>query len=303
MKRIIGLTILLAVFVPVCAQPDEKMPPTHGLTRFQSDASHSLIKEQVNFGPRVPGTASHQACREFLKRELAKHCDRVYEQEFTVLNPADNVSTRLYNIVGVINPSAEKSTLIGAHYDTQAFAIGDSNEENRKKPVPGANDGASGPALIIEMARSLKSAVPKNGFVFVLFDGTHGPVGRLNGAKRFAENLPTPKPQWGIIVDMVADETLQIFREEHSETHAKELNDRLISKAHEMEYKKYFFDQVQHKVEAEHVPLNQAGIKTIYVADRDYPAWQTLRDVPGAVTARSLQTVGDVLFNILYEER
>jgi glutaminyl-peptide cyclotransferase len=184
---------------------------------FDGKRAFAELEKQVSFGPRVPGTQGHLQCRDWLMTELEKVADRVELQTFTQV--VNGKSLRLYNILAVFNESASKRVMLCAHWDTRPTADEEIDPANRKKPIPGANDGASGVAVLLELARQFKLRRPEVGVIIALWDGEdYGPDvdTMLLGSRYFAKNMGKLRPTYGILLDMVGDKDLQIYKETNS---------------------------------------------------------------------------------------
>ena len=211
----------------------------------------------------------------------------------------------LTNIIASFYPEMKKRVILCAHWDTQPFADKDPNPQNRSQPILGANDGASGVALLLEIASLLSANKPKLGVDIVFFDAEdYGTEDRLDmyclGSQFFSRNLGDYRPEFGILVDLIADEDLELYREGYSDRYAKEIVDLIWNRAKELNLKS-FRDSVKHWVLDDHIPLLQAGIPCIDIIDLDYPYWDTLEDTPDKCSPQSLKEVGEVIISILYE--
>jgi glutaminyl-peptide cyclotransferase len=191
--------------------------------------------------------------------------------------------------------------ILGAHYDTREWADQDPNPANREKPVPGANDGASGVAVLLELARSL----PKNlhGQIWLVFfdmEDDGGIYGQdwIMGSQAFVSQL-TGKPDAAVIVDMVGDANLNIYKERNS---TAALTDQIWQSAAQLGYDEKFIPKYRYSMEDDHTPFLAAGIPAVDIIDFDYPYWHTVQDTVDKVSATSLQTVGDVLYHWLVEK-
>jgi Zn-dependent M28 family amino/carboxypeptidase len=182
---------------------------------------------------------------------------------------------------------------LGAHYDTRIFADNDPDPSNHSLPVPGANDGASGVAILLELARVLpEDSVP---VWLVFFDAEDN--GRIDtwdwilGSTEFVENNPV-QPQAVVIVDMIGDADLNIYKEKNSNS---ELTNEIWNIAKSLEYDSVFFPEYKHSMIDDHTPFLRAGIPAVDIIDFDYPYWHTLQDTPDKVSGASLQAVGETL--------
>lgn len=208
----------------------------------------------------------------------------------------------LRNIFARFKPEAAERILYVAHWDTRPRADSDPDPANHDKPIPGANDGASGVALLLAIADALQKAPPTMGVDLLFVDGedygTFGPdVDVLLGATYFAAHLPSPdyRPLFGVVWDMIGDAELNVPQEMYSAQKAPEVVQRVWAKARELGYEQYFLpDMRTYPITDDHYPLLAAGLRVIDVIDLDYDVHHAMGDDIGRVSARSLQIVGDV---------
>lgn len=293
--------------LPIVEKPSYKS----AIHEFEGQKAFKSLVDQVSFGPRVPNTYAHEQCLIFLEAELRKYADEVKLQKFTDIG-YDNQTLKLTNLIASFTPNAAKRILLCAHWDTHPWASQDSNIQNRNKPIPGANDGASGVAVLLEIARILKSNPPIIGVDIVLFDGedyaqANDINGYLRGSKYFSKNLSLPFiPAYGILLDMIGDSQLEIPKEGYSMRYAPDIVQKVWAAAKDLNIR-YFVDDIGQEIIDDHLPLNQVGIKTINLIDFNYPDatnkyWHTLQDTPDKCSAESLEAVGKVLLHIIYHE-
>lgn len=286
-------------------------PAAHVIPRFDGDRAFEYLKKQTEFGARVPNTQAHQRCAAFLQDELRTFADTVIVQPFTH-RAYDGSHLYLSNIIASWNLNVRRRILLCAHWDSRPYADLDPNPANRSKPVPGANDGASGVAVLLEIARHLKSQPPSIGVDIVFFDGEdYGRASDLDnfclGSKYFARRRPSHiNPEFGILLDMVGDAQLEIPKERNSVDLAPDIVQLVWSVARDIG-STAFIDAVGDAVYDDHIPLNQAGIKTINIIDFAYPDrshryWHTLDDTPDKCSPESLEEVGSVLLHVLYRK-
>jgi len=269
--------------------------------RFNAERAWQHLLAQVEFGPRVPNTPGHTATRDYLVRELGAVMDNVFTQDFTW--DIRGVPLRMSNIVGVLGADRPTKVLLAAHWDTRPTA--DMDPAARDQPILGANDGASGVAVLLEVARVLREVPPTVGVIVVLFDGEdYGPGidAMFLGSRHYAQNIVPERPAWGVLLDMVGDRDLQIPREGYSQQRAPAVNDRIWRAARELN-RPEFIDLVGAPVLDDHIPLLDAGIPMIDLIDFTYPWWHTLADIPDKCSPASLQAVGQVVLRALYNER
>jgi glutaminyl-peptide cyclotransferase len=271
---------------------------------FDAQRAFADLEKQVSFGPRVPGTRGHLQCRDWLLTELEKYADRVELQTFTRV--VNGKSLRMYNIFGIFNENAKKRVMLCAHWDTRPTADEELDPVNRKKPILGANDGASGVAVLLELARQFKVKRPEVGVIIAFWDGEdYGPDvnNMLMGSRYFAKNMGKLRPTYGILLDMVGDKDLQIYKEGNSVYAAPQLVDKVWKMAGELGYRKYFPEAVKYTIIDDHVPLIEAGVPCIDLIDFDYPYWHTLQDTVDKCSPESLRVVGEVVAAVVYAEK
>ena len=275
--------------------------------RFDPDRAFQHLVAQVELGPRVPNTPGHQAGRDYLLRELGAVADQVLAQDF--IQEIRGVPLQLSNLIGVLGPDQPTKVLLAAHWDTRPTADMDPNPAHRDQPIAGANDGASGVAVLLEVARVLREAGPPLGVVIVFFDGEdYGPGidAMFLGSRYYARHLVPERPAWGILLDMVGDRDLQILREGYSERLAPAVNERVWRAARELG-RPEFVDAVGQAILDDHLPLLEVGVPMIDLIDFSYgPAnswWHTLEDTPDKCAPASLQAVGQVVLRTLYNAR
>lgn len=278
---------------------------------FDGKRAFDYLVVQTKFGPRVANTNAHRACLHYLGTELQKYADTVYFQPFTHVG-YDGKTLYLSNIIASFNVEAKKRILLCAHWDSRPWADQDPDPKNHTKPILGANDGASGVAVLLEIARHLKSQPPSIGIDIVLFDGEdYGKSGDLNnfllGSRYFVKNKPPSiAPEFGILLDMVGDTQLELPKESNSVKYAPDIVNLVWSTARDVG-STAFIDAIGDDVYDDHIPLNQAGIKTIDIIDFAYPDqshqyWHTLEDTPDKCSPESLAEVGNVVLHVIYRK-
>jgi len=197
--------------------------------------------------------------------------------------------------------------MLCAHWDCRPRSENDPDSSKRNLPVAGANDGASGTAILLELGRLFKENPPPIGVDIILFDGEDWGLngkqtGWFLGSTFFAENLGGYRPRAGILLDMVGDKDLAIYREGYSDKYASEINDYIWKVAGEIGAAA-FKNSVKPTVSDDHVPLLSHGIRAIDIIDFEYPSWHTQGDTPDKCSPGSLREVGDVLVAAIYDKR
>jgi glutaminyl-peptide cyclotransferase len=248
----------------------------------------------------VPATKPHDLCRDWLKAELAKSCDTAVLQPFTHTWSRTQKPVPMDNIIGEINwKDAETRIALFAHWDTRPTADQEPDPERRKKAIAGANDGASGVAVLLELARVLKANPldKKIGIRFVLVDGEDLGPGldeMFLGAAHYARS-PGPRGDYGILLDMIGDKDLRVPVEPNSLEKAGALTRAIFAHAKVIGLSGTFPNVIGPEILDDHIPLNAAGLPTVDLIDFDYPYWHTLEDTPDKCSAESLGKVGRLL--------
>lgn len=311
--------LLITLILPGCSQdqprahapsqsPETRTPMTV-IPEFNASRSFDLLVRQTAFGPRNPGSEGHRECLNFLVSSLNACADTVRLQEFTH-DGYDGERLQLTNVIASFRQSLTSRILLCAHWDTRPRAERDRNSAQRHLPILGANDGASGVAVLLEIATLLRKSPPPIGVDIVLLDGEdYGKEGDtdqyLLGARHFARTKsPDYLPRFGILLDMVGDANLDLPKELHSVRYAPDVVNLVWNTARELNISQ-FSDQTGDEILDDHVPLNEAGIKTIDIIDFAYPDashryWHTHEDIPAHCSSESLGAVGTVLMHVIF---
>ena len=267
---------------------------------FDGTHAFSYVEHQMQFGPRIPSTPAHERCGDWILAQLRSRADSVAVQAFThVTRHGDTLHLR--NFLARFRPAAAERVLFLAHWDTRPHADQSPNLGQQRLPVPGANDGASGVAVLLGVADALKAKPPAVGVDLLFVDGEdYGDFSKdtddvLIGSRYFAAHQPLGYPPlFAVLFDMVGDKDLRIGYEGNSQAFAPEVVDRVWRTASDLGYGGYFVPQVESTLIDDHVALQKAGIHAIDVVDFTYPYWHTTEDTIDKVSAASLQIVGDV---------
>jgi len=266
------------------------------LRSFDEARAFKLLEEQVAMGPRVPNTSAHERCAKWLEAQLRKCTTQVYKQHFEVT--WRNEKFKLTNVIGVFAGSSGETLLIGTHWDCHPTAENDEDESKRKEPVPGANDGASGTSVLIELARVLSNHMPPVSVIIALFDGED--FGDwIYGSRHFASNPIPYMPDAAIIIDMIGDANLNITREINSIEHSRRLWDAVMESARALRYERHF-EGSSLRILDDHVPFIEAGKPAILLIDFDYPYWHTTKDTPDRCSQESLRIIGRTLLHFIF---
>jgi len=280
---------------------------------FDGQRAYNNLLEQCALGPRHPGSKGHLEAKKYIVEIVEELADTVLLQDFSFDIYGEKKSYNGTNIIARYNISSPIQVLIGAHWDTRPWADRDKDKNNNRKPIIGANDGASGVAVLLELARLLKLSPPSIGVNLVFFDAEDSGVSGNNesyckGSIYFSKNLPIKGIKEAIILDMVGDRELSLPIERNSLNFHGELVRELWDRAKDMELSA-FKGVVGPAIYDDHVPLNQyAGIPAIDIIDFRYPNsfanyWHTMDDVPENCSAQSLEQVGMLMVDYIYNRK
>ena len=304
MRRIVPLLVVaLALACRDAAGP---------VRTFDSAAALALAERQVAFGPRVPGTEGHARMAAWLDSLLRARADSVVVQRWThVTRGGDTLP--LINLFASFNPTATQRILFLAHWDTRPRSDGPAaTPADSAKPVPGANDGASGVAVLLGVAEALDSVPPSIGVDLLFVDGedygdffADGRPDVLIGSRYYAQNQLAPAPLYAVLFDMVGDRELRISREGNSVIGAPEVVDLVWRVAAEAGHSDVFVPFEGTTATDDHVELQRVGIRAIDLIDFSYGPgnawWHSPEDTMDKISARSLGIVGDVALRLVQE--
>jgi len=255
---------------------------------FDGSRAYADVITQVSMGSRTPGSTGHVQIREWMRAEL-ESAGWIVE-----IHQTERMGQPIYNVIAKRSEESPQ-IILGAHYDTRFFADNDPNIENHTLPVPGANDGASGVAVLLELARSLPEDTLPVWLVF--FDAEDN--GRIPGwdwilgSRAFVDEIDV-NPGAVVIVDMIGDIDLNIHLEKNSD---KTIRAEIWETAASLGYGYAFINSEKYSMLDDHTPFLEAGIPAVNIIDFDYPYWHTVADTPDKVSAESLLAVGDTLWH------
>ena len=274
--------------------------------KFDAARAFSYLTAQVNFGPRVPGTEANKNCRTYFYQffqNLKIPCD---SQTFEFDDPYSGKKVPLVNVIPRIKgkDSLSLGILLMAHYDSRPRTDYPSSPEFADEPLVGANDGASGAAVLMELANLLAENQPPRNIDFAFVDGEDwGEIGDnayyLLGSKEFARRGVRNKYKFAIVVDMVGDSDQQICRETFSQEFHPKLNNMIWETAARLEIST-FLDSTTHTILDDHISMATSGVPAVVIIDFDYPYWHTELDTVDKCSPQSLENVGRVLAQICY---
>ena len=276
---------------------------------FDSEKAYQYIVEQCDIGPRYPGSIGQEKFKVYLTDFLAKQkADTTIFYTHTVKHPYENKEIKLYTFLSRFNLKSNNRIMLMAHWDTREIADRDPNPENHNKPILGANDGASGVAILMILAEIISHNELSNIGIDLLFvDGEDmGRSGDIEnyciGSTKFCEVIPEPEPMYAICLDMVADQNLSLPIEYFSYLQAPFLVREIWSLADEMGYTQ-FKNKIVDPIYDDHRALYlNSNIPAIDIIDFDYPYWHTLQDVPENCSEESLKIVGNVMCEYIYRK-
>lgn len=323
------LIIPLMLLLFSCNQNEEKKTPTESkvvktiqVPQFNADSAYQYVEKQVAFGPRIPNTEPHQLCAEYLVGKLDAFADTAFIQYFktrayngTILNGK--------NIIGIFHPDLNNRILLCAHWDTRPFADHDPDPSKHKTPIDGANDGASGVGVLLEIARQMSMQEPPIGVDIVLFDTEdYGPPQDLQqrsegdwwglGSQYWSRNPHKVNyyARYGILLDMVGAKDATFYLEGFSMTYAPDFLKKVWNTAHRLGYKNYFIFEQDKFIDDDHKYVNEIlNIPTIDIIHLDpnsanhtfFDYWHTTGDTMDKISRETLKAVGQTLLTVVYE--
>lgn len=277
--------------------------------KFDGTTAWNYLVKQVEFGPRVPGTLPQEKCKDYLLAEMKKGCPDAHLQHLTHRWAFTGKVVDVYNVIGTQNwEKAKVRVVLLAHWDSRPFADGPNSPLASRtkpypyKPIPGADDGASGVAVLLELAQAIKDRHPDVGILYLLDDGEDlGPDmdEMLLGVDYFAKNLPNPRPDYGILLDMIGKKNMVVGEEVESLKYAEGLTKAFFANAQEVGLGKTFPATMAEDIEDDHWPLIQHGVPTLDLIDFNYDQWHTQDDTPEHCSKDSLVATGVALESFL----
>lgn len=277
---------------------------------FDGERALGLLRAQCEMGPRAPGTEGHRRTRAWMTEQLAPLVDGLVLQQWrqkVSRGPGAGQVFEMTNLLAIIHGAAgavdeAPDVMLSAHWDTRPVADQDPDPARRTLPVPGANDGASGVAVVLEAARALRARRPPRPVVLALWDGED--LGEYYyGSRAYAAALRRGTVPWrprrGVLLDMVGKRNLRCTKEMHSIRLAPRLWEQVLASAEALGLGAHFGGR-QQAITDDHVFLNRAGIPTVLLIDYAYPQWHTTADTVDQCDARSLQVAGDVVLHLIH---
>ncbi len=287
---------------------------------FNPDSAYAYIQKQVDFGPRVPNSKAHRACGDYLIREMNRFGASMHVQETDLLG-WDGTVLKARNIIASYFPEKTTRILLLAHWDSRPWSDHDPAPANHLKPVLGANDGASGVGVLMEVARQLSLQQPTVGIdVFFVDMEDYGEPQWYQGEKKenswclgsqyWASNphVPNYRARFGILLDMVGAPGATFPKEGYSQRYAPHVVEKVWNEAKSLDFEAYFISKQGGFITDDHVPVNEIiGIPTIniiHLTDEGFGHfWHTQDDTMEHIDKGTLKAVGQTVLQVIYKER
>ena len=324
MKKTLIILIGIAFMCLYCNK-DKKQPEPEQkkfnfvpkpVPQFNGDRAWGYLVDQVNFGPRNPNSAPHDACLQYLKSRLQECTQNVSLQNFTRVG-YNNELLKMTNLIASFEPQIGTRILLVAHWDSRPRADNEKDLKKQGQPILGANDGASGVAVLLELAKIMKDNPPPIGIDILLVDGEdygkeHDLENYFLGARYFIETKSSNyMPVYGILLDLVGDKNLSIPKEANSMNYVPALVNHIWNIAKELNITT-FKQEAGGGISDDHDILSKGGIPCIDIIDQELVGnssdnpnrnyWHTTRDTPERCSKESLKTVGDVLLTFIFQK-
>ena len=311
------LFLLLSLTLIVACKPEPKSVVSKPLPRvkvpkFDSNLAYSNIEKQLSFGYRVPGTPEHAATKDWIVSTMREYGWQVEEQifELEVYTGERKPGT---NIIAKYNPDAATRILLAAHYDTRHIAEKDDDPNRKNQPIMGADDGASGVAVLMSMAKTIGESPLAIGVDMVFFDledygdpDNDNPESWAMGSAYWAKNVERSyKPKHAILLDMVGAKNASFPKETYSKRMNPQLVDKLWKLGQDMGYGNYFVSEDRGGVMDDHMSVaNYAGIPMINIIHKQYDGFgdyhHTHNDDIDIIDKRTLKAVGQVVMAVIF---
>ena len=282
------------------------------VVNFDGVKAYGLVKAQCDFGPRVPGTPAHSKCAEWLEKSLKDNCDTMIVQQGQVTT-FDGKALNIKNFVGSFNPDNSDRILLLAHWDCRPWADNDPDPAKQKEPVMGANDAASGVAVLLQLAQLMKEKKPSIGVDILLVDAEDWGDNNVEDSWALGTQYWAAHPhvegytaRFGILLDMVGAKGAKFFKEPHSLYYAQDVVNEVWDVAQKSGYGAYFIDKDgEGFVTDDHVVINEMGIECIDIIDTRqqgtfFAGWHTTDDTIHWIDQNVLKAVGQVIANVVY---
>lgn len=284
---------------------------------FNADSAYRFVEQQVAFGPRVCNSDAHTKCGNYLANAFRGLTDEVQEQTASVRN-WDGKMLKIRNIIASINPKATKRILICSHWDSRPYADNDPDPANHNKAIDAADDGASGVAVMLEMARAMQANKPSVGVDFICLDAED--LGKSDqggdtyclGSQYWGKHPHKPgyKADYGVLLDMVGGFNARFIWEGFSMKYAEPVLRKVWDQGVQLGHTNYFYYFQGGYITDDHKYINElTGIPTIDIihytesTETRFPAhWHTVQDKMGVIDRNTLKAVGQTLLEVIYKE-
>jgi len=328
------IIVAISIILGACNGSDKKVKnptssekdiPAVKVPDFDSDSAYRYVDEQVAFGPRVPNTEAHKKTAKYLTNKLKAFTDSVIVQSFQT-RAFDGTVLNGKNIIGITQPEKKSRILLCAHWDSRPFADYDPDPENHDIPIAGANDGASGVGVLLEIARQLQSQNPRIGVDIIFFDAEdYGPPQDEQRAEdehnwwalgsQYWANNPHDynyKARYAVLLDMVGAEGAKFYYEGYSFYYGAKVLKKIWKTGHRIGYQDRFIFEQKGYINDDHIPINQitdiTAIDIIHLDENSsnssfFEHWHTVNDNMDAISKESLKVVGQTLLTVIYEEK
>jgi len=320
----ISVCIVALILILGCNQTDQQNNPEQPISSsglkniivpdFNADSAYAFIYDQVAFGPRVPNTAAHDSCANYLSEKLKSFGFSIMLQNDESV-AYDGTLLKFTNIIASLNKENKDRIMLCAHWDTRPFSEQDPIFKN--KPIDGANDGGSGVGVLLEIARSLAMKNPVIGIDIVLFDAED--YGKSNvedsyclGSQHWAQNLHVKdySPRYGILLDMVGAQNATFTMEGYSMMYAPYLVKKIWKTAAKLGYSHHFPFKKTNPITDDHYYINKLGsIQCVDIIQHDPTTitgfgtyWHTQNDKLEIIDKNTLKAVGQTLLVHIFNE-
>lgn len=287
---------------------------------FNADSAYCFVDNQVRFGPRIPNTETHKACIRHLSYELERFGADIYVQE-AFLTAYNGDRLQASNIVGIFNPEQTKRVLLFAHWDSRPYSDQDSDVKNHYKPIDGADDGASGAGVLLEIARQIGIHGIEIGVDLIFFDAedygvpdfanSNTPDTYCLGSQFWAKNphVLNYNAEYGILLDMVGSKNATFYKESYSMYYAESIVERVWETAKNIGFGKFFINENRGRVTDDHLyVIKGRSIPCINIINYDQETshrfgryWHTQQDTMDNIDRETLKAVGQTILEVIYK--
>jgi len=305
----------------VVATPASPAVSTSDAPVFNADSAYAYVANQVDFGPRVPNTPAHKACGDYLIGELTRFGAKIFVQEANLV-AYNGTILEARNIIGSYNPESKKRILLFAHWDSRPYADRDPDPANHNTPIDGADDGASGVGVLLEIARQLGQKSPETGIDIIFFDAedygepafarTQKEDTWCLGSQFWAKNphIKNYRADFGILLDMVGSKDAFFPKEGYSMRYAAPIVEKIWSTARDLGYGRFFSNVAGGYITDDHIYVHKGrGIPCIDIINLDDSNshgfdsyWHTVNDTMEIIDRETLKAVGHTLLEVIYKK-